>query len=403
MKLIKLVLTSFIIIAEYVSVGTLYTYPDSAQLGYEHYQDTFVNSEVVQRIPGSQRDRAVRYQIIHNFLSQYKRPFTVLDIDAGDGYYSFRAAFEHPESVFVMVQGNNKRNHLGGSQLLDLCKAHTSLHNIVLLNTDLTLQEARRLSECEHFDVVLVLNSMYRFGAAWKEFTDIILNMGSYVIVEMPLQDTRGANIINDARGCEIERYLASKHAQVIGQVPQHTFGAMTTLYLLCPNKKFLKRKLWLMPLLEHKTHMIEADFNQKKLYKRYKDTLKPYQVSDWISGINLVTFKMCHGTYPTADMLKKLLPTVRDTGHNDWLINNMVLQGDALQLIDFKDPEFHPRGPAQNASNQECFDNHCLLFDITDPSKVEHFFWVHLLKKAPKRHRLRNMLRRWFGRYSSN
>lgn len=363
MKLLKIVLIGFIFIAAHISAGTPYNRVESEGC----------------------------YQIINDFLSQYNRPFTMLDIGAGQGDISFRAAAEYPESVFVMTEGK--------SQLLGLCKASASLSNIIFLNTDLTLQDAQRLSECEHFDVVLILNGVHRFGAAWKEFADIILNMGSYVIIEMSSQDAGGASALSGARGREIASYLASKGAQVLGQVPQRASEKMTTLYLLSPQKKFLKRKMWLMPLLEQKTHMVEADFNQKRLCKRSKDTLRPYQISDWIPGINLVTFKMCHGAYPTADMLKILLPTVRDTGHNDWLINNMVLQGNVLQLIDFKDPAFHPRGPAHNASNQECFDNHCRLFDITDPSRVEHFFWVHLLKKAPEKHRLRNTLRRWFGR----
>lgn len=394
MKFIKTVLWSLLLGA---SAHTechekTYNYLDIAKLGYEQYQDIFINGEVVQKATGNHKDCDARYQIINSFLSNYKRPFTMLDIGASQGYYSFRAAFAHPESVFVMLEGNNKSYPLSGSQLLDLCKANTSLNNIVLLNKELTIQDAKRLSECEHFDVVLALNIIHWFKSSWKQIADIILNMGSHIIVETPPQEPTVVSAENNALRREIEEYLLNKNAQAIGQVPRHTSETMATLYLLSSHKDFLERKTWITPLLTEKTHVIEADFNQKKLHKKVNYPTDAYQTNDWVPGINLITFKMYHGAYPTADTLKTLLSGIRDQSHNDWMINNMILQGNKLQLIDFNDPTHNPGGPGggNNASIQVIFDNHAQLMDITDPVKVEHYFWNYLIR-LPIKYRARN------------
>ena len=357
-------------------------YLDIAQLGYEQYQDIFINGQVVQRATHNHKDCDIRYQIINSILSKYSRPFTMLDIGAAQGYYSFRAAFSYPKSAFVMIEGNNEHYPFVGSQLFDLCQANTSLNNIMMLNKALTIQHARRLSECEHFDVVLALNIIHWFGESWKEIVDIILNMGSNIIIETPPQEAIISDKSNQHR-YEIENYLLSKNALVIGEVHRHTSDVSAKIYLIPAHKGFLERKTWLIPLMKEKTHLIEADFDKKSLFKKLNYPADTYQKNDWIPGINLVTFKMYNGTYPTSAMLKCLLADARDESHNDWMINNMILQGNKLQLVDFNDPTHNPGGPGggYNASIQELYDNHRMLMDITDPIKIEHCFWNYLIR----------------------
>ena len=90
-----------------------------------------------------------RYSIIQSLLDQYTRPITVLDLGANQGYYSLRIAHDY-NAVCVMVEAN--------THLLDICKTHNELTNLILLNTTFTPAELQRLSDCEDFDVVLALN-----------------------------------------------------------------------------------------------------------------------------------------------------------------------------------------------------------------------------------------------------
>ena len=46
----------------------------------------------------------------------------------------------------------------------------------------------------------------------------------------------------------------------------------------------------------------------------------------------------MCHGIYPTKEMLKKQLNEIANCRHTDWMANNMIVRGNSLALIDGDD-----------------------------------------------------------------
>lgn len=186
------------------------------------------------------------YKIINTVLHKYTRPFTMLDIvGSGHGCYTFNAAFAHPQSVFVMIDSSDK--------LLDSCVANDSLDNVILLNTDITPQRLKRLSECEHFDVVVALDIIQKFGQLWREVIDIVLAMGSNIIVELQCADS-------DTNNQEIKQYLLDKHAEILGKFSDDDFQSQ--IYLIPTNKEFLERKTWLLPLLKEKNYHIKSDFD---------------------------------------------------------------------------------------------------------------------------------------------
>lgn len=64
----------------------------SASDNYQYlYQDHWVQGRAVKK---GRRDCESRYQVIREKLNQLKQPFTVLDIGACSGYFSFRIAEE---------------------------------------------------------------------------------------------------------------------------------------------------------------------------------------------------------------------------------------------------------------------------------------------------------------------
>ena len=51
------------------------------------------------------------------------------------------------------------------------------------------LTDLQKLSECEHFDVVLALNIIHWFPSEWMKIADAILAMGDNIIIETPPQE----------------------------------------------------------------------------------------------------------------------------------------------------------------------------------------------------------------------
>lgn len=139
---------------------------DITNHGYEQYQDIVINNVVVKPASGDRRDCSLRYEIIKKVLDKYERSLTMLDIGASQGYYSFKTAYDY-DSVCVMIEGNNPHYPLIGSQLLDLCKANRKLDNVILLNKMIVPEDLTKLSQCEHFDVVLAMNVIHWFGDQW--------------------------------------------------------------------------------------------------------------------------------------------------------------------------------------------------------------------------------------------
>ena len=73
---------------------------------------------------------------------------------------------------------------------------------------------------------------------------------------------------------------------------------------------------------------------------------MNTYHTTQWLTGINLLTFKMLHGVYPSNERIKKSLKKLKNVVHNDWTINNMIIQGNKISLIDNDDPTHCSRGP---------------------------------------------------------
>lgn len=349
---------------------------DITKYGQEQYQDIIINNVVVKKASGNRRDNQLRYQIIKKVLDRYQRPFAMLDIGASQGYYSFRTAHDY-DCVCVMIEGNNPAYPKVGSQLLNLCKANTSLKNVILLNKQIFPQDLKRLSECESFDVVLALNIIHWFGANWKDVTDAILNMGDNIIIETPPQEdiiSKEENVFRKT----IEEYFLSRNACIIGEVPRHTSDKMAAIYLIEGEKKKTERKQWLTPKtsLDHLT--ISSNYKTKTLTKKLQHD-SGLQVNEWHPGINLMTFLMYNGTYPERKQIKLAITEIIDQTHNDWTVNNMILQGNKIRLIDWNDPSHGPDGGRR--STPHVLKAHKRLIGLKDPKKVERYFYKRLIK----------------------
>lgn len=301
-----------------------------------HYQDIIINNTVID---SGSRECASRYEPIKDLIQQYKRPITVLDIGASEGYFSFRIAHDFNASC-VMIEGNYPTNPTEkiADKLEELCKKNTDLKNIIFLKTCITPQQLKILGECEHFDVVLALNVIHHFGSQWKQVTDAILDLGSHIIIETPpAEDKQSAGQENLEL---IQKYLETKGGKIIGRFKRQTQSdVLDNMYLFSLSKKHLKRKHWnnSLPKSEWENYVITSTFKEKTFYKKHTN-----QIKTWYPGINLLTFKILHGAYPEKDIIFQELQKFKFDPHNDLKIWNIIIQGHNMVSIDGDDPKWN-------------------------------------------------------------
>ena len=307
-----------------------------------HYQDILINNTVVGY--GS-RECAERYAVIKKFLNNYTRPFTILDLGASQGYFSFKIAEDFKDAsqkaTCVMIEGNyntQQNDEKIADQLEELCKKNSNLDSLILLKKNITAQELEILSECEHIDVVLALNVVHHFGPDWKRVVDALLAMGDHIIIQTPpAHDTQAAG---QAYIKAIEEYLESKQGVIIGRFPRQTNTKMLDkMFLFSPYKKHLKRIHWAngLPVERYQDYCIESNFDKKLLHKKHTSIIRP-----WHRGINLLTYKMLNGVFPEHSVIKEQLGMLEHIDHNDLKIWNIIIQGKSLVPIDGDDAQWN-------------------------------------------------------------
>lgn len=337
---------------------------DITKYNNELYQYVVINGKILDNIPptnGQQPEK--RYEIIDQFLDQYKRPFTMLDLGAAQGYHSLLSAWKHPESVFVMVEGNNAAYRHMGDQLLTICKHNNKLNNIVHLNKQIIISDLVSLSECEHFDVILALNVIHWLGNNWRQAVDVICSLGDNIIIETPpaVESKKAEQIIN---------YLINKGAELIAYVPRHHTPNSKAPMFLVRNKSVRKlaRPTW---LVNRQSYEVESDFYKKKFKKI---DAGQEVVTDWIPGINLITFKMYNGAYPLVDTLKQQITLLKDEEHTDWNPNNFIVQGNSLKMIDYNSSFCAHYATKPRLYGK--FNNMLKFIEAVDRKSVEAAFW---------------------------
>lgn len=315
------------------------------------YQDILINGQIISL--GS-TSCAPRYEPIKKILKQYKRPITVLDIGASEGYFSFNIAADF-DATCVMIEGNYNTNskEQTADRLEKLCYENNNLNKIILLKKCITSEELQILSECEHFDVVLALNVVHHFGDKWQQVIDAILNMGDNIIIETPPVEDK------NAAGQQylelIENYLKSQNGEIISRFLRPTDNVFDYMFYFKKNKQHIQRIHWNNSLPEEniKNYHINSDFNIKTFHKAASN-----EFASWQPGINLLTFKMLNGCYPSKDKIYNSLLKFESIKHNDLKIWNIIIQGNKLLPIDcceakWDDPNYNQSEDFQTLLDQ--------------------------------------------------
>ena len=295
----------------------------------EQYQDIVINGQLISE--GS-CDCQTRYKGLKPLLENFKRKFTVLDIGAAQGFFSFKIAHEY-DAVTVMIEGDHTGGGETADQLLGLCKENTALDNIIYLKKHISVEELERLAECEYFDVVLALNMVHHFGKDWKRALDAIFKLGNYIVIEIPPSTDKAFAHNEQIKTCE--RYLDQKGGTGIAQTPRHTDqSAISSMRLYEINKESISHKHWLFGSSAKKLglqYKVESNFQKKIFIKEKANTII---ARPWIPGINLITFKMLNGQWPNKLHISKELVKFDQGTHEGVLPWNMIIQGNRIESI---------------------------------------------------------------------
>lgn len=191
---------------------------------YFPYQDIYINGETLWKGLGT--DCVSRYTAIKKALTEkYKRPFTVLDIGANNGYFSFRLARECG-STCVMADMTNR--------LTDLCQLNTDVgNNIIYIKKQLTADDIKQLSKHVHFDVAIGLHVLHHIPE-WKKFFKNLKSLADTLIIETP--PANDPRLEKKTSIPAIEQKLLTKNAKVITETPRTVPGYFEDLEEMTPN-----------------------------------------------------------------------------------------------------------------------------------------------------------------------
>lgn len=262
------------------------------------------------------------YEILSHLTSLYKREYTVLDLLNNNGtFYNFASQ----KQIFTYVVLQNKITE-------EYTNSVKKLANIILLEYKWTLDDLKQLSECEYFDIVLFPATL--FSEKNQEcLMRILIDLGAIVAISSDK---------NIELAPPITRALSTKDYY------EKVLYKDDSLIIFQNNQKILK-KGWLRG--NHKKYTIFNNFNEKYFTKTLDSIPKidvayfrrnaiTSQTIFWKTGINLWTYIMFNGIYPSKDFVKaKLLKLSNDAEYNKIHLDNnawnFIIQGNEIIPID--------------------------------------------------------------------
>ncbi len=252
-----------------------------------------------------------RYNVIKPLLNRYTRPITILELGAhNNNALSFSIAQEY-DAACVIAESDYVHD------VLNICNARND-KNIILLSKKLSLDDLQRLSECEHFDVILAFDIIRLFKPKWKEAINILLKSADHIIIESPSE--------------QIEKYLSKNTRTMLTQSHYQDSHEIGSLFLFNKYKKYLSRRWWNYPYYEIGSYTVFSNFQEKKLIKIQQELV----ITPWNTGINLLTFKELQGIYPSKKVIIELLEPLKNIDHTSLHIHNIIIQGNNLVPIDY-------------------------------------------------------------------
>ncbi|WP_430788230.1 class I SAM-dependent methyltransferase [Virgibacillus flavescens] len=185
------------------------------------YQDIWVKGKVIQK---GRRECDNRYNKIKEYLTKYhfNEPFTVLDIGANFGYFSFRIAEDFDASV-TMIESNSEINEIVKQNDNDKVK---------LINQHVSVKDLKRIMQGENFDVILALSILHHFEN-YEEIIDTMLNASKLSFIEASaMEEAKGGcnshlvnGIMNNLQARNPEILTHTNNIRNLGMRPLMVFN----------------------------------------------------------------------------------------------------------------------------------------------------------------------------------
>lgn len=311
----------------------------AAQQGAKvQYQESWVKG---RSVADGQRGCGDRYELIAPFFNNYKRKFSVFDLGANLGYFSFRIA-EDFDAVCTMADNR--------PELLNLCRANQS--NVNWLNTRLNAHDLAKLAECEQFDVVLALAVLHHFRQDWKIALEALRSLGQWVIIEVPAR--ADGDTLNPEIHAALYDYVLSE-GELIGYIPSHTSGEPRPIVLMKGHPPQITKK-YLGAQSKDPRIEFQMDFETSQIRIHHLDASNRIETRDYFAGLNLWTFHQLNGVYPeNVDELFIRCNAGMSAKHDDLRVWNYILSGKELFPIDIGNKAFD--NDPNNTALQQCVD----------------------------------------------
>lgn len=129
-----------------------------------------------------------RYNILKPLLeSLEKKDFSVLDVGAGQGYFSFKIANDFPKARCYMIEHANKSYDHHARMLYQLCLLN-DLSNVTFFHKEISVPVLENLNHQAHFDVVLALLVVHQIEDSMevrKAAIENLFKLGDHVVLEV--------------------------------------------------------------------------------------------------------------------------------------------------------------------------------------------------------------------------
>ena len=269
-----------------------------------------------------------RYEQITKFCKQYTRPFSVLDIGAAEGYFTHRLASEF-EGNFTAVEAD------GGRALLNTCEKNDN-SKVFLLQKRFNLEDLKKMAEVHYFDVILALNVVHHFDEPFQEVLDTIMSMCSYCFFEHP-DPKEDKKTINFERVGQEKLDLDKYSVKYL--IDTDRWDSISRKLYLLENKevkKITRRYANGRKYEEGEGIVINSSFGELSVNYLHREEERP-----WHLGMNLRTFLLNNGVYPSFDKIFQYIDECDIDSNNklgDLGAHNLILDDNKVVAIDQND-----------------------------------------------------------------
>ncbi len=261
-----------------------------------------------------------RYSLIKPFLERYQRRFTVLDLGAFEGAFSFQIARDFPDAVVVAVEQD---------PIIVEKVREANLPNVLVLNRHMTAIDLAEWATCEHFDVALCLNFLHHVessGVAYNAINEISAEQ----FYQTPYPGDSGA--------CGQERIESIYFSMVglstvLGETIQFD-GHMARPLMHKYSSGF---RILTQSGIGSPPNCIEALVTSGASFKSIRLAHKNELNKPWVFGMNLANFLHFDGGWPAKDRIVEQLRAMPlpEKIHGDIVPHNIIWDGQQMQLID--------------------------------------------------------------------